>query len=218
MCDPITAGALALSAAGGFVQSRRANASAKAQANARDEQLRAELTRQKGFQDENNAKLQERLNDFTPEEQTKRRAEEVSERVVSGEAAIAGAPKADIPISGTAPKVVADTIARGQERGTSDARSFAGNNARLAAFGDLLLRNNIGVQRTAQDIGLTNSLARASSGLSGYEQAEASANAAKGPSMLGDLLSLGGAGLGIAGQAGIFDPKAVPVPKPNPRR
>jgi len=208
MCDPITLGALAVSAVGSGLSAAGQAQTAKKQEQARNEMARLELERQRGFQSEADQALQRALTGFTPtgNAQATDTASAKREAIVN-----AMLPQAQTFVKATpsAPNVV--NTARGEytSKETGKAGSQAVRAAKLAALGDVFFNNQIGINRSGSDIGNINSKAAGSYRLLPYEQEAAAASVGASPlSYLGLLMKAGGTIGGLAGMSGAF---AAPV-------
>lgn len=209
MClDPVTAGSLALSAAGQAYNSYEANKSQSAQINARNAATLAELERSRAYQKRSNSEFDATLNAFAPQSQA---AALTSQQDSVANAFTANTPKSaevgSISTTG-APRVVADSANK------SVADAFAKTNASSAALGKVAgwdqraFNNNINLDGSARNLDLISDFAKTSSAVNGIEQRAAYNNAFRPSSGIGDILSFAGSVGAYGGGRGWFNAPA----------
>lgn len=202
MCDPVTASIVATVAgsaaqAAGQAKARRAMEGAQ----------QAELTRQKGFQDQSNAAFSESLSHADPQAQEGAKAKAEGERKAAYESANA---QARAPIEATGRNLAGDQTANkvlSSEQGarSAQAQGYAGQQgnakAALRGFNDIQLGNALYNSRQMQNQGQIGNFMQGSAAVLPYEVQAASH---KGDSLksIGDLLSAAGAIGGIGAGAG----------------
>ena len=187
MCDPITIASAALTL-GSTVANASANNSA---AQARNDALAAERTRQQGFDQETqalNATAQDRFTGF--EEKRTEKSAALGDYLVAPEASAANVSAASVM-----PTATNDIVTRETAKKSGEARAFtdqqAGSLAELRAFGDVLGDTSLMQARDASALGQIGGFKRGSTNVVPVELDAASQKGA-GMKLLGDIL--GGAG------------------------
>lgn len=200
MCDPVSIAGAALSAGGMMLNNREQAANIKRQTAARNAASEAELTRQRGYQQQGNEVFQGTLPKFTlpAQEAARVQAEQKRSGVMQGAVTDQGEYAAAPASAETANKEIDRKVAQG----TQSARTEAASKARLGAWQDLNFGNRVGLASSARKMDTTADFARGSARLLPFEIESAQRNATKSPSGFGDLLQLGGLGLGVAGGMG----------------
>ena len=152
MCDPLTLAGLALTA-GSFVTSAISNNQVRDE---RSQVALAETTRQENLQRQAIGKVDAATEQFTPENlnQGIEQAAQVRTDRLQGNAAGAGdqSPN-DLPLTGSAPRVVRETAARELNKGLTEGKSFAARLGRLGAFGENQFQRNLDLGRLSETLG-----------------------------------------------------------------
>ena len=203
MCDPITLAGMALSAGGSLVSGREQAAAQQSAINAKNAALRAEMDRQKGFQDQAGRTFADTLGLFQPEAQVSQRADAIEARDAAVQPAVA-APIAPLPISASAPKLVKDTVQASGDKATADASARAPALAGISGFGDLFFNNDQNLAKSGAHLATTSNLSSASRGVNSVEQSVAFQNALNKQGGIGELVGLLGKGLFLGGATGSF--------------
>lgn len=192
MCDPLTIGSLAVSAAGAGLTAYEQNKTTGNMIAARNAATRSELERNHGYQKEARSQFDRTADQFTPENQAQALASEKS--------SVADAFRSNAPTSAEAgsistagaPRVVADSA----NKSVADAfgRADKMNNAlgNVAGWDQRFFKNNINLNDSARNLDLTSDFARTSAAVNGLEQTAAYNNAYKPPSGIGDILQFAG--------------------------
>lgn len=209
MCTPV-AFALALTAAGSAAQAAGARRAAKAMAGART----AESIRQKGFQDEANAVVDDSLNKSGKDATDKGMADAAAQRAAASDAAVADvrspieATGANLAGDQTANKIMATEgdVAAAKNLGYATQQGRA--KANLLSFNDVTFQNAINNIRAGQKLNTTGNFMRGSAGVLPIEL-EAASQKGEGLKTFGNLLSTAGSVVGMGAGAGWWD-KAPP--------
>ncbi len=224
----LLAGGAAASAGGALIERRDAASNAAAQAQARNNELRASIARQKIFEDRSRTEgVQKALARFSPEDQAKAQADATATR----DAAIA---QAEVPTQGTAdlplptgnenaPTVVKDQIAKRLRDVFNTATDRAKLTATPLTYSDILAGNNVSLGEAGRVVDTGNSFARQEAAMLPAQQDLAAYAASQTPSIWGPVLKaigplaagVGGAGVlagaGALGTAGIGAGTALPL-------
>ena len=203
MCEPISATTAALAAASigsGVYQNVRGRSDARRAAEAQSEQARAELQRQNSYRQDAQSALTQALS----QTETPRQEADFSERVAARQAI--AAPLAPTPETFTAsrsaaPAIVTENVNASLSGAADDTAQRTAALARLLAYGDQALGNQIALSRSGQQVGQIAGLANASNRVNALEQDAAGRNAQKGPSLAADLIG-GAADLALLLTAG----------------
>jgi hypothetical protein len=198
MCTPLIA--LALTAAGTAASAAGARKAQKAQAGARE----AERWRQKGFQDEADARASENFGKTGKDATDAGMAKAESDRKSAADAAVADV---RAPIEATGANLAGDSSAAkviNTENASQAARSLGyalqqgAAKAKLSSFNDVGFENAINNARTNQDIARIANFAKGSADVLPVEL-EAAAQKGQGLRTLGSILSTAGtvAGVGV---------------------
>ena len=210
MCDPITAGAMALSGVGSIINGSEKNRTLSNQIAARNAATQAELQRQKAFQQRSALDYGNTANAFSPDAQAKALS---TEQAAATEGVQANSPTAAIsaaPITSNsnAPKVVQDAA----KKTVSDifARDASRNDAlgTLKGWDQRMFGNELTLNTGARKLATTSDFARTSAGVNGLEQDTAYRNAYRPNSGIGDILQFAGNVGSFGGGKGWFNPAA----------
>lgn len=213
MCDPLTIAGLALTA-GSFVTSAIANNQVE---DARNAAAVAEATRQDQLQRQAIANLQGTQEQFTRPEQEKGIDEVTQERIARLTENVQGAAgdANEIPLAGSTPRVVRETVGQGLSEGLAEGKDFASRLARVGAFGENQFNNRVALGRLGEQLGLTARESANSANILPVELQEANR---AGNTLFGISDALGGLGsianLGSATGANLFGspkPQAFPI-------
>lgn len=141
---------------GAVMQNRAANSAgqdALRAAEARNQQLQEYRTRMKAISEEaQNANLKAR-DQFTDEEAGKRETEETQKLQTQYDQAVAPTPsQGAIPLGGSAPAVVGDTIKKEADEGNAYTKMLSQKLAALGTQPQALLKSGIGIQRAGNTI------------------------------------------------------------------
>ena len=205
MCDPISA-SLALAAAGTAAQAAGQRKAQKAMDGARE----AERIRQKGYQDQSNAVLENSMAGADKGAQDSVEAKALADRKAASDAAVAEVRQ---PVEATGANLAGDQTANAvidAERSAQGAKAlgFAGQQggakAKLLSVNDLNFSNAIANARALQEQGRIANFAKGSSDVLPIEL-EAASRRGQGLQTLGSLLSAGGTIVGLGAGAGWFD-------------
>jgi hypothetical protein len=90
---------------------------------------------------------------------------------------------------------ITDALKKGSNR--------AKTQAKLGGYGDMTFGNQISLGRSRGELSQMSDFAGRSASLLPYEMQAAGNNASRAPSIVGDLLSLAGSGMTLAGMSGI---------------
>ena len=203
---PAVAG-LALQLGSSFLQNRAASKVSKA----RNSASSAEAARQDAFQRNAIARLQSTQGDFTREKQQEgldRSEIARSDRLVEN---VSGADVNDIPLTGSAPRIVREQAAKQLSEGIGKSKDFARRLGAFGAFGDLQFGNQVNLNRLGQDLAQTGKQSFNSSQILPAELTAAN-RAGTGLSGTADILGAGGSVLGLAGATG-FNPFGSSIPR-----
>lgn len=211
MCDPVTIGAVALSAAGAGVNAYETNQNQSRMIDARNNATQAELGRQKGFQAKSNEIFGKSVDGFAPTTQAANLADNQQTVASSFQGNAPTAQTVGSITSGTAPAVVgaAETKKIGDILGLGTASNTARGN--LAGYSQNQFNNKINLNDTNRNLDLNTDLSKTSAGVGKLEQDANYKNAFRPNSGVGDILQLGGQ-LGAYGAGrGWFNPAAPAV-------
>ncbi len=212
MCDPFTIAGLALTAAS---TAASAISSRKVEKNRNRAQV-AENQRQRDLQNKSIDAVQETQKNFDPALQREQlaaaeqaRADDLARNATGG-----GFSVSDIPIAGSAPRVVRETAAKELSEGIGRGKDFAKNLGVMGGFGDLQFDNRLMLQNLGEQQGL---LARESAGSSAIlplelQKANRSGNTLAG---VGDILGGLGSVANLAGATG-YNPFGSAAVAPTP--
>jgi hypothetical protein len=216
MCfDPISLSLLAASTAasvgGGMIENNEAQRNMNAQADARNQVLDAFLKKQSGYQDQNTATFNKQADTMTADENAKSQTAAVDNRNQAIDRATGGQPASAeaIPLSGSAPSIVKQEIAKRVGDAFAAATDNVKKQAKAASYGDVFQKNNIGIQQAGNDIGTTNTFARDDAALLPARQDLAATAAYKAPSGWGTVLKGLGTVGSLAAGSGMFAPGAA---------
>lgn len=204
MCTPLVA--LALTAAGTAASAAGARKAQKAQAGARE----AERWRQKGFQDEAEARAADNFSKTGKDATDVGMANAEADRKAASDAAVAEV-RAPVEATGanlagdtSAAKLVANENASQAARGLGYAIQQGAAKAKLASFGDVGFENAIMNARTNQDLARIANFAKGSADVLPVEL-EAAAQKGQGLRTLGSILSTAGTVAGVGVGSGWWD-------------
>lgn len=186
MCSPALAGMAALSLAGTALSAYQQRQYQKSAAEASEDQARAELERQRGFQDESGEQFANTLNRFAMPAQTEALDEAAGQRQEAIESNIAE--DFAVPLSGSTPDVVRSEIAKRMADAVGRGRQQAQALGRIGARGDVGLGNQVAIGRGNQNLGDIASFSRGSLNLLPGAQ-RAAVNNVPQPSGIGDLFA-----------------------------
>lgn len=190
MCDPITLGAMALSAGGSLVNSSEQNATQGRMIAARNRATQEELARQRAFQAQSGKTFNKQMVAFDPHKQ--------ESDLQAAQGAATDQFKANAPIdvggisSGNGPQVVNSAA----DKSVADA--FGRGTAQDAALGQLTgwnqraLNNNLGLNNTGRNLDLTSDFAKTSAAVNRLEQDADYRNAYQPNSGIGDIMKFAG--------------------------
>lgn len=220
MCDPVTIGlSLAAGAAtsGSLMQRSRAASDANRANKARSEAALEELDRQREFRETSQNILGETRENVSHETFGDSVDQAIKRRIDAADQTRQPIADAPVALRENTPLVVKDAISTAQSGARSDSDERVKALAGLFGRSDALFNQNIDQGRSGADIQRTSLLANRSAALNPYEQEIAARNAQKGPSLLADLLGLGGnVGL-MAALSGGGGGAAPPTPRLKPR-
>lgn len=190
MCDPVTIGALALSAAGSGINAYETNKTQGKMIAARNEATTRELGRQHEFQAKSGETFKKSVDQFMPEQQetalTQAQTRATDQFNANAPVSVGGIS------SGNGPQIVKDT----ENKTIADAFSKIGNQnaafGKLAGWDQRAFDNNVGLNANGRDLNINSDLARTSAGVNRLEQDAATRNAFKPNSGIGDLLKFAG--------------------------
>jgi len=205
MCNPVIF-ALALTAAGSAAQAAGARKAAKAMAGART----AESIRQKGFQDQANAVVDDSLNKSGKDATDKGMADAAAQRAAASDAAVADvrAPReatgTNLAGDQTANAVMASEgdVAAAKNLGYATQQGRA--KANLLSFNDVTFNNAINNVKAGQKLNTVGNFMRGSSNVLPIEL-EAASQKGEGLKTLGTMLSTAGSVVGMGAGAGWWD-------------
>jgi hypothetical protein len=216
MCfDPISLSLLAASTAasvgGNAISSHEAEQNMKAQQAARNQVLDQFLKKQRDYQDQNTAAFNKQTDSMSADQNAQSQTEAIDNRNAAIERSTGSEPTSAsaIPLSGSAPSVVKQEIAKRVGDAFTAATDNVKKQAKAASYGDVFQKNNIGIQEAGNNIGTTNSFARDDAALLPARQDLASAAAYKAPSGWGSVLSGLGTVGSLAAGSGMFAPGAA---------
>lgn len=196
MCDALTIAGLALSLGGVGLQGLGAKKASKAQAAVGE----AELRRQRGFGEESAGVFDASLGKFGRGSQDARRESRAAVREAAVDANV-GANNPAVPVVGSAPTVVKNTIARSIRDAIDFSKDQGRAQGRLSSFGDLAFDNNVDLTRSGISQARIGGFSRGSSGVVPLELADA-ANSGSGLRSFGGLLRGAGTVASLAGVLG----------------
>jgi hypothetical protein len=206
MCNPVAI-SLAMTAAGSAAQ---AAGQSKAQ-KAMDDARQAERIRQAGLQNGSSNLVSESLANASATNQADQQGKATDARKAAYEAAQAAAPAAVAPTNANnagdqKANAIINTEA-GQRSAAAHGFSTQQGNAKAAmqGFNDLQKTNEIYNNRMLQQQGTIGNFMQGSAGVLPYE-VEAAGRKGNGLKSLGDILSLGGAAVGMGAGSGMFAP------------
>jgi len=202
MCNPVIF-ALALTAAGSAAQAAGARRAAKAMAGART----AESIRQKGFQDQANAVVDDSLNKSGKDATDKGMADAAAQRAAASDAAVADV---RAPIEATGANLAGDQtvnavmasegdVAANKNLGYATQQGRA--KANLLSFNDVTFQNAINNIKAGQQLNTVGNFMRGSSNVLPIEL-EAASRQGEGLKTLGTALSTAGSVVGMGAGAG----------------
>ena len=222
MCDPIVGTSAAalmspstaamvmggLSTAATLLSSQQASSAASQQADAVSRATQAEGQRQKEFADRKMAIVNAESQDYTPE----KRAQQLQDETAQREQMLAASTDkigAIQPYNDAAPTQVKSDLANAMLTAMSKGKDYSKTLAKLGSFGALGQNNSIGLNRSAQNIGVLDGFSQGSIGaLQGELGAaqRAGQGAANNAGILGGLGSLGSVYAGkLYGQGKVAD-------------
>jgi len=205
MCDPVSIGAIALSAAGAGVNAYETNKNQSSMIEARNAATQAELGRQKGYQAKSNEIFGKSVDGFAPATQ--------SANLANNQQTVASAFQGNAPTaqsvgsisSGTAPSVV--KTAEATKVGDILNLGKASNTARGNLFGysQNQFNNKLNLNDTNRNLDLNTDLSKTSAGVGKLEQDANYKNAFRPNSGVGDIMQLAGSfGAYSGGRGGGF--------------
>ncbi len=201
MCDPLTATALALTAAGSYAQYRGSKIAQNAMTNAQT----AENARQKSLRSEADAAFAQSIGNQSVESQQQKLADAVAERQATADASQVAAPVADVAVKGGTPSVVADETAARVGAGNLKAAAEGRLKAAMSGFSDLQLGNALENAKFSQRQANLSRFMTDSAGVLGTELEAASKKGDKAKN-LGSALQLAGQ---LVGMYGAMSPTAA---------
>lgn len=165
MCvDPATAAVLAISTAatvgGGMMDRREDEKNAARQASARNAVLSQTLDKNRKLSEESYGTFDKRLAEAQPEPQQGQLEGAREKRVAEAKSTIREAAPGEVPLSGSAPKVVQSQLAKRLSEAqvkNEDAATKIGN---LSAYGDQWFQNNLDNVEAARGIDTTRGFAQ----------------------------------------------------------
>jgi hypothetical protein len=216
MCEPVTLGSLALSAAGSAVNGYERNRSANAMQNARNAATTQELERQRGYGDRSRAEFDRSLNVFDPTAQ--------AQGLQTAQSSIGDilASNAPTDVGSITTSTAPAAVGRNENRVIGDvfakAADQSGRTAKLKGYDQQRFNDKLALGQNARGIDMISDLSRTSAGVNQVEQRAAGTNAYRPPSGLGDLLQFAGTVGGYsAGRGGsILDPSRTSTLGFNP--
>ena len=209
MCDPVSI-SLAMTAAGSAAQAAGQSKARKAMDDARQ----AERIRQQGLQAGSNSLVSESLANASAESQNQQQGKATDARKAAYDTAQAAAPAALTPSNtSNAGDQKANSIVNteaGQRSAAAHgyASQQGGAKAALQGFNDLQKTDNIYNNRMLGQQATIGNFMQGSAGVLPYE-VEAAGHRGDSMKSLGDLLSLGGAAVGMGAGSGLFSPKVA---------
>lgn len=203
MCNPLALGSAAVAGTGALINASETNATRQRMTGARNAATRAEMDRQRVFQDKSGKMFDESLNNFSPEQQA---AALIGDQATATSGYSANAPIAVGSVSsGNGPAVVKTA----EDKSIADA--FARGSAKDAALGKLAgwdqraFGNNIKLNTSGRELDLNTDFAKTSAGVNRLEQDAAYNNAFRPNSGIGDILGFAGSvGAHYGGKGGSF--------------
>lgn len=195
MCDVATAG-VAISALGALYANREQAQYQKRTERAANDQALAELERQKGIQDSAASAFEGTVNKVGAQQGAAPETIAQSVEQIIGRQEHVPTFNAAAPVSGSANRVVADTIADRSAQEQRRVQDASAARARLSAYDDVFNKGSIALLEGADSLRLSQTASQGSLGLLPSAQ-QAAVTGVKRPSGLGDILS--GAGqVGVA--------------------
>lgn len=208
MCDPISIAALGASVGGTVINGQEANATAAAQANARNATTTAELGRQQAFGDQSRGLFNNSLDTFSNNSGPA--------GLTTSQAGSVNAFNANAPLPANVGTITSPNApaAVGNAENAKLADTFKTIGDRNAAHGALqgydqnVFNNNVGIQNAGRKIDTISDISKTSAAVNKTEQQAAYGNAYRPPSGIGDVLktagtlgsfAAGGGGMGSGG-------------------
>lgn len=198
--------ALALGTGASFVGNRMAQNEAEEAAQrekaARDAELMEILQRNRQDADANYQTFQSRLSELQPMPQQIAQDEAATDRASPVQNAVMEFDDVDIPLSGSAPKIVQSQLANAMKDAWDKSTDHAQKMAKLGAYSDHWFNQGLATNEAARDIETRNRFARERTAMLPAMQDFAAYDAQKPRSGLGELLS--GIGRTVAGAGGAY--------------
>jgi len=196
MCDPVTIGALALSAGGSFLESREQNKNAQRVQDAKNNAYATGMTRQRQYADETHGDFNKNLETQGKEGFDTQAAKEKS-RFVDAFDNVA-TPSADYnAVPSSAPKNVVIASQRANATAKDKTTRDVNNMAGLSSYGNAMFNQNLDRSQFARLFGNAQDKASSDARLIPLDMQSAGNNAQKQASMLPQLMKFGGMGLGM---------------------
>lgn len=207
---------MAASAGGSVMNARQQSKNAAAGINARNAAAQSEVERQRQLQNQNTTTLNNELQSLGGDAQSKQFTDLVMNRENAAEANTPAANAEFGSFNASTPQVVKEDADKQLAGRLALSKDKAKAMAKLGAYSDANLTNNLGIQDASNRINLTNALAQGSLNANQTEQQAAVNNAKKSSSPIGDILSAAGAaGSMIAGPQAIGNTFGAPVVDPS---
>ena len=216
MCDPLTLAGLALTA-GSFVASQ---VSQNQVSRERGNVALAESTRQEDLQRRAIGQVDAATERFTPEvlnQGIEQAAQARTERLQGNAAGAGDQSPNDLPLTGSAPRVVRETAARELNRGLGEGKSFAARLGRLGAFGENQFQRNLDLGRLSETLGQIGTESRNSANIAPleFQTANRKGDTAGG---ISDILGSLGSAANLGSAAGFNPFGSSPIPTDAARR
>ncbi len=211
MCfDPLSlaliAGGTAASVGGSLYANNEANRQAEAQANARMQELDAFRKKNAQYQQQAQGLLKNSIAGFEQPAQTNKLATAQADRaqIINNALDNNATATTDVPLSGSAPQVVQDEIAKRSEAADKTNRASADALGRLKGYDDAMFGNQMDLLGTGRNMDIINNFAKSDLEMLPYYQDFAQLRAYKPSNGLGALLQGLGGLASAAGGSGKF--------------
>lgn len=188
--EPALIAGAALSGAGSFISMNEQEKQAKRQAQARNAELEQMRKKNKALSDEAYSYFNERVQDQQAEAQQPQQeqlAADKSSEIAANSQAIPSSAEA-IPLSGSAPKVVQNEMAKRLADTLAGTGAQANRLGQLGAYNQMVFGNSMKNQDTARRISIPSGFAQSNAANLPYYQDLAELNATKSGSGIGSLL------------------------------
>lgn len=199
-------GSAALSAGGSMIQQSEAQANAKRQADARNEQLRTTLAKNDQLADQSRELFDARKKQIDPNQTSADEAKAKADRQAELTQAVDTAPTpsaGNASISGSAPTVVKSEIAKRVSSALDQARTDAKNQGTLGGYGDAWLNQGLADADVGRNLATNANFASGNMAILPYKQDIAEERAYKPISPIGGILQGLGSALGTYGGGGL---------------